>query len=224
MLKFSNLNENDIKIGQEFGNFTLPIIIRAKQSCISTTLFSSKIKEIKKNKELMKSFPNGNNILSKAENNSSKINKVLEIILERKDNNNKKIIFCNFRKEIDILKLKLEKENLKIAIFDGRISQKDREIILKNTKIDILILQIQTGCEGLNLQHFNEIYFISPHWNPGIEDQAIARCHRLGQQKDVIIFKFIMKNFDNENKYICIENYTKNIQEKKREFMKIICQ
>ena len=223
MLKFSNLNENNIIIGQEFGNFTLPIIIRAKQSCISTSLFSSKIKEIKKNKEIMKSFPNGNNILNKAENNSSKINKVIEIILERKDNNNKKIIFCNFRKEIDILKLKLEKENLKISIFDGRITPKDREIILNNIKIDILILQIQTGCEGLNLQNFNEIYFDSPHWNPGIEDQAIARCHRLGQQKDVIIFKFIMKNFDNENKYICIENYTKNIQEKKREFMKIIC-
>ena len=54
-------------------------------------------------------------------------------------------------------------------------------------------MQIQTGCEGLNLQdNFSEIYFTSPHWNPCVEDQAIARCHRIGQKKTVYVFKFEM--------------------------------
>ena len=53
--------------------------------------------------------------------------------------------------------------------------------MIKN--IDVLILQIQTGCEGLNLQHFNEIYFVSPHWNPAIEDQAIARLSSFKSRK-----------------------------------------
>jgi SNF2 family DNA or RNA helicase len=59
-----------------------------------------------------------------------------------------------------------------------------------------LILQIQTGCEGLNLQdNYNEVYFVSPHWNPYVEDQAVARCHRIGQKKEVFVWRFEMDNF-----------------------------
>jgi SNF2 family DNA or RNA helicase len=61
---------------------------------------------------------------------------------------------------------------------------------------DAIVLQIQTGCEGLNLQaNFSEIYFVSPHWNPCVEDQAVARCHRIGQTKPTYVFKFEMAGF-----------------------------
>jgi len=76
-------------------------------------------------------------------------------------------------------------------------------------------LQIQTGCEGLNLQeNYSEIYFISPHWNPAIEDQAIARCHRIGQSKVVFVQRFIMAPFSDS--YINIERYVHSVQENKR--------
>ena len=68
-----------------------------------------------------------------------------------------------------------------------------------------MILQIMTGCEGLNLQHFNQVYFVSPHWNPAVEDQAVARCHRIGQKKEVKVFRFRMEGFDDENESIRIK-------------------
>ena len=40
---------------------------------------------------------------------------------------------------------------------------------------------MQMGCEGLNLQEMNEVYFVSPFWNPAMEEQAIGRCYRLGK-------------------------------------------
>lgn len=50
---------------------------------------------------------------------------------------------------------------------------------------------------GLNLQaNFSEIYFVSPHWNPCVEDQAVARCHRIGQTKPTFVFKFAMTGFE----------------------------
>ena len=65
----------------------------------------------------------------------------------------------------------------------------------ERTQIPILILQIRAGCEGLNLQNeFSDVYFVSPNWNPTLEDQAIARCHRIGQQKEVSVFRFYMDN------------------------------
>ena len=83
--------------------------------------------------------------------------------------------------------------------------------------MDVLILQIKTGNEGLNLQDYNEVYFITPQWNPKVEEQAIARCHRMGQTKDVHVFRFIMDNFDDDSHINTsnIEMYTENIQDEK---------
>ena len=88
---------------------------------------------------------------------------------------------------------------------------------------EVLILQIQTGCEGLNLQeHYSEIYFVSPHWNPCVEDQAIARCHRIGQKKEVQVYRFNMGNFGEERNGdgdfmdTTIESHVTKVQEEKR--------
>jgi hypothetical protein len=76
---------------------------------------------------------------------------------------------------------------------DGRTSESERRVILApDAGVDVLILQIQTCCEGLNLQQFSEVYFVSPDWNPAVEDQAIARCHRFGQTEPVSVFRFVM--------------------------------
>jgi len=92
-------------------------------------------------------------------------------------------------------------------------------------KYEVLILQIQTGCEGLNLQeNYSEIYFVTPHWNPAVEDQAIARCHRIGQTKPVSVFRFEMEGFENAHAAstpgISFDNYVTFVQEKKREISK----
>lgn len=126
---------------------------------------------------------------------NTKIHNVINTILERKHNGNKKIIFCHFKKEISILHRILNQNNLYTRIIDGDTTTAERHEIIYNIDVQAIILQIQTTSEGLNLQHYNEVYFVSPHWNPAIEDQAIARCHRIGQKKDVIVYKFIMDYF-----------------------------
>ena len=107
----------------------------------------------------------------------------------------------------------------KVATFDGRTSNSKRFEIL-NDRNDALILQIQTGCEGLNLQeHYSEIYFISPHWNPAVEDQAIARCHRIGQTKPVYVERFEMCSFVPDEEDVStktIDKYVNDVQEGKR--------
>jgi hypothetical protein len=80
-----------------------------------------------------------------------------------------------------------------VRYLDGRTNESERRVILApDAAINVLILQIQTCCEGLNLQQFSEVYFVSPDWNPAVEDQAIARCHRFGQTEPVSVFRFVM--------------------------------
>lgn len=81
-----------------------------------------------------------------------------------------------------------------IAIIDGTVAGRERARIFA-TEPRVLILQIRTCSEGLNLQSYSDVYFVSPHWNPCVEDQAIARCYRLGQTNGVRVFRFYMTDF-----------------------------
>ena len=119
--------------------------------------------------------------------------------MKNKGNGCGKLVFCHFHDEIDEIKKRLQLGGIdKIACFDGRLPQNIRQDILEDSN-EVLILQIQTGCEGLNLQqNYSEIYFVSPHWNPSVEDQAVARCHRIGQEKGVKVYRFQMSNFNEE--------------------------
>jgi len=65
----------------------------------------------------------------------------------------------------------------------------------------------------LNLQHFSEIYFVSPHWNPAVEDQAVARCHRIGQTKEVTVYRFNMTSFDEEMETQTLDEYSAAVQD-----------
>jgi SNF2 family DNA or RNA helicase len=156
-------------------------MIQAKQSCIYPRLACSK--------SVPRMPP------TEDENYSSKISKVVRTILSRKDNGKRKIVFCHFRGEIDYIQSRLVTAfpSLVVRYLDGRTSESERRVILApDACVDVLILQIQTCCEGLNLQQFSEVYFVSPDWNPAVEDQAIARCHRFGQTEPVSVFRFVM--------------------------------
>ena len=92
-----------------------------------------------------------------------------------------------------------------IAIIDGSVGPRERARIFA-TEPKVLILQIRTCSEGLNLQSYSDVYFVSPHWNPCVEDQAIARCYRMGQTKGVRVFRFYMTDFVVEQAAAAAEN------------------
>ena len=189
-------NQGEQNQGEQNEEKVMPLLcrfIRAKQSCILPRL-----------------VPFGN-----ITNSSSKLDYVIATLLERRDNEKGKLVFCHFREEIDEIARRLISAGVtNVATFDGRNSREER-VLLLNSKTDVLILQIQTGCEGLNLQeNYSEIYFVSPHWNPAVEDQAIARCHRIGQTKTVDVFRFQMEGFLEDVK--SIDNYVTTVQENKR--------
>jgi SNF2 family DNA or RNA helicase len=106
-------------------------------------------------------------------------------------------------------------------IFSGKnglpyIPSNISEKIYNHLKIDVLLMQIQSGSVGLNLQQMNRVYFTSPHWNPAIEDQAIARCYRYGQKRDVKVTKLVSVVSD-ELELKTFEQRVLEVQETKRE-------
>ena len=219
-LSFSRVNPEKGMNKQIVGTFrnkgTLTLLLRAKQSCIYPKLMARQLDKL-----VQMGFIGDYSSYKEAFDHSSKLDAAVNSILERKGNGCGKLIFCHFREEIDEIADRLRKGGMtKVATFDGRTSNGKRYDIL-NEKNEALILQIQTGCEGLNLQeNYSEIYFISPHWNPAVEDQAIARCHRIGQTKPVYVQRFEMCSFvpdqDEDISTRTIDKYVNDVQEGKR--------
>jgi len=179
-------------------------MIQQRKMCIAPNSLNENIKEL---------YNVSNKIFNGTKNSKSKINEVVNIMKKNKNNGKKKMLFCHFRKEMDTIEKELEKIGYnKIEKIDGRITEKRRnEIFLEASDDDdkVFIMQIQSCSEGLNLQMFSEVYFVSPHWNPCVEEQAIARCHRIGQRQEVHVYKFKMEN--------SIEYYIKSVQDAKIE-------
>jgi len=115
--------------------------------------------------------------------------------LKKYRNDEKPIVFCHFKKEMEYLKQNLTHDGFRVDVINGDVSMdKRREIIDNHEKIDILLIQLQAGSVGLNLQMFNGVYFTAPHWNPTHERQAVCRAYRLGQTKTVYVRRFAIRN------------------------------
>jgi SNF2 family DNA or RNA helicase len=193
-------------------NNVLTQMCLAKQSCIGL-LTEAHLQNLQKEGVLTRPVKEYMEVIQQ---NFSKINAVVNTVLSLKDNGCGKLIFTNYHRESDIIQQRLNEGGMtNTAIYDGRLLQSKKKHVLCE-KHDALIIQIQTGCEGLNLQaNYSEIYFVTPHWNPSVEDQAVARCHRMGQTKTVMVYRFEMDNLKNEEN-ITMDNYVNVVQEKKR--------
>lgn len=175
-------------------------LMRCRQVCIYPKLLKSMLLKLR----------NSNNISRDAYNwyalacsSSSKLKVVCDNVLKNVTGVEGcgQIIFCTFREEMDAISkvLRSGRVGLRLAMLDGRVTSKEERDRILGMPYDVLILQIQTGAEGLNLQkNYNVIHFVTPHWNPSVELQAIARCHRVGQVNEVRCYKYVMVGFDNK--------------------------
>jgi|TARA_B110000259_G_scaffold179190_1_gene218432 SNF2 family DNA or RNA helicase len=104
----------------------------------------------------------------------------------------KAIVFCQFKGEMDYIE-----KSLMCTVFriDGAVEKDERHKRLglfgTAPSNSVLIIQIKCGGQGLNIQCATRVYIMSPSWNPSTELQAIGRCHRSGQTKEVHVKKFV---------------------------------
>lgn len=128
------------------------------------------------------------------------------------------IVFSQFSSFLDILQEQLsshlQRDQAKIYKFDGRLDMKERAKVLDNFNkkdlscIKILLISLKAGGVGLNLTSASHAFMMDPWWSPGMEDQAIDRIHRIGQQNSVKVIRFIIDN--------SVEEKMLRIQERKR--------
>ena len=106
------------------------------------------------------------------------------------------LIFCMWTEEMTSLTEALKSKGVASIIYDGSLSRDNKEAALynfKHTEIPVLLIQINCGATGLNLQCASRVYITSPNWNPCIELQAIGRAYRKGQVHVVTCMRVIIE-------------------------------
>jgi SNF2 family DNA or RNA helicase len=109
----------------------------------------------------------------------------------------KVLVFSSFTSHLGLFQNYFEKQQINYALLTGSSTQKQRkEHVQKfqsNKDCRIFLISIKAGGTGLNLTEADYVFILDPWWNPFVEDQAIARAHRIGQEKPVSVLKFISK-------------------------------
>lgn len=171
--------------------------------------------------------------------------KIKQMTKDIKKANGLSLVFCHFRGEMTMLSEHLYEKGILSKFYDGTMNIKQRAITVRSfnpTKTikkirvcsntgkwsikekypRVLIIQIQAGSVGLNLQKFNNVFIMTPDWNPCNEIQAISRAHRMGQKKQVLVHKYVMKynlDFDNVPAEVAVDQDILTTQISKREIM-----
>jgi len=130
------------------------------------------------------------------------------------EENHKVLVFSQFVKMLDLIKLHLDKEHIAYEYLTG--STQDRESCVKNfqenEKIKVFLISIKAGGFGLNLTAADYVFHYDPWWNPAVEAQATDRTHRIGQNKKIFVYKFITKN-SVEEKILLLQDKKKKLVE-----------
>jgi len=124
---------------------------------------------------------------------SSKIELLMEQLLDALANNHKVLIFVNFLNALELIGDKLEEQGIDYISMSG--STKNRQQLVERFQNDagckVFLLTLKTGGTGLNLTAADMVFIFDPWWNKAAENQAIDRTHRMGQDKTVLSYKMI---------------------------------
>jgi SNF2 family DNA or RNA helicase len=110
---------------------------------------------------------------------------------------------------LDLIRPKLDEMGVANSLLTGDTRDRPKEIgDFQDGRTRVFLISLKAGGVGLNLTSADTVILYDPWWNPAVEEQAIDRAHRIGQEKPVFVHKLVMTG--------TIEEKMEVLKEKKR--------
>lgn len=126
------------------------------------------------------------------EASSAKINVLLEEIANHSPQH-KILVFSQFVGMLDLIRKELKDRNIAHEYLSGQSANRQKIVnnFQENDQIRVFLISLKAGGTGLNLTSADYVYLVDPWWNPAVENQAIDRSYRIGQQNHVVAVRLI---------------------------------
>jgi len=139
----------------------------------------------------------------------------METLPEQIDEGRRILIFSQFTSMLALIEEELVAAGIDFVKLTG--STTDRQTVVdkfQNGEVPVFLISLRAGGVGLNLTAADTVIHFDPWWNPAVENQATDRAYRIGQDKPVFVYKFIIEN--------SIEEKILKIQQNKAELAKAL--
>lgn len=128
---------------------------------------------------------------------SSKLQACLELCQSLKEHHQRVLIFSSFTSVLELLETELYKHHFRCLKLTGKNTKEERHQLVKQFQegqANVFLISLKAGGTGLNLTAAQAVIHFDPWWNVSAQNQATDRAYRFGQEKNVQVFKLIMKD------------------------------
>ena len=128
---------------------------------------------------------------------AAKVDTCVELVKNAVEAGNKILLFSQFTSMLDIIRKRLDEEEIGYYILTGAVSKEKRSELVRAFNEDdtpVFLISLKAGGTGLNLTAASIVIHFDPWWNQAAQNQATDRAHRIGQQQVVTVYKLIMKD------------------------------
>ena len=133
---------------------------------------------------------------------SAKLETCMDLVRRGVAGGHKILLFSQFTSMLDIIHTRFEKEGIKSHVLTGATSKEERIRLVGDfgkDEVPVFLISLKAGGTGLNLTAADIVIHYDPWWNVAAQNQATDRTHRIGQDKQVTVYKLITRNTIEEN-------------------------
>ena len=126
---------------------------------------------------------------------SAKIDTLAEQLREVTGSGHRALVFSQFTGFLATVRARLDADGIEYCYLDGKT--RNRQEVLRRFKdgtVPVFLISLKAGGFGLNLTEADYCFLLDPWWNPATEAQAVDRTHRIGQTRNVMVYRLIAKD------------------------------
>jgi superfamily II DNA or RNA helicase len=125
---------------------------------------------------------------------SAKLDALMELLATLTAEGRRILVFSQFTSMLDLIAARLTSAQMTFSLLTGEVPVAKRDALISAFQqglSHVFLISLKAGGTGLNLQAADTVVLYDPWWNPAVEDQAIDRAHRIGQDKPVFVYRLV---------------------------------
>ncbi|MEY2409092.1 MAG: hypothetical protein QOF48_1762 [Verrucomicrobiota bacterium] len=123
---------------------------------------------------------------------SAKLDLLMDLLPEMLEEGRRILLFSQFTSMLAILQVELAKRKIPFVLLTGQTTDRATPVArFQNGEVPLFLISLKAGGTGLNLTAADTVIHYDPWWNPAVENQATDRAHRIGQDKNVFVYKLM---------------------------------